>query len=112
MSYKLEKVNELIKQELGKIIFAQEEFGPGVMVTLMAVKTSPDLRDAAVTFSVLPTQKGKPVLKKLSADASNLRRLLTKKLRMHPVPIIRFVLDETETESQKIDMLIEKIKPH
>lgn len=110
MSYKLQKINELIKQELGKIIFEEEEFSPGVLVTLMAAETSPDLRHANVTVSVFPTEKGKQVLKKLSAHVFGLQQSLNKKLRMHPTPKIRFVLDSSESESQKIDNLLEKIK--
>lgn len=110
MSHRLARINELIRQELGKIIFEQEEFGSGVLVTLMAAKTSQDLRHTTLTLSVFPTKRGEIVLKKLSAHVFNLQQLLNKKVRMHPVPKIRFVLDSTESESQKINNLLEKIK--
>ncbi len=110
MSHKLKKVNELIKQELGKIILEREEFGSGVLVTIMDVKTSQDLLEASVIFSVFPTGKEKLAFKKLSARVFGLQQLLNKKIKMHPMPKIRFVLDNTETEYQKIDTLLEKIK--
>jgi len=108
--YRIEKVNELIKQELGKIILTEEEFGAEVLVTVMGVQTSDDLRHATVSVSALPTQEGKAVLKKLTAHAPNLQYLLNKKLKMHPVPKIRFALDETESNSQKIENLLNEIK--
>lgn len=110
MSHRLARINELIRQELGKIIFEQEEFGSGVLVTLMAAETSQDLRHTTLTFSVFPTERGEIVLKKLSAHVFNLQQQLNKKVKMHPVPKIRFVLDSTESESQKINNLLEKIK--
>ncbi len=109
-SHRLEKINELIKQELGKIIFAQEEFGPGVLVTVLYAKTSEDLKNTSIIFSVLPTEKGWIALKQLNNHIFDLQQSLNKKLRMHPVPKIRFVLNEDESKSQQIDTLLEKTK--
>jgi len=109
--YKIEKVNELLRQDLGKIILEEEEFGPGVLVTVMAVQTAPDLRDATVFVSVLPDESAKRALKQLSARQPHLQYCLTKRLKMHPVPKISFVLDQSETESQKIETTLAKMKP-
>lgn len=109
LSHRIEKVNELIKQELGKIIFAEEDFGQGVLVTVLAANCSPDLRQAAVIISVLPTEKGKTVLEKLSRHLFPLQQLLNKKLEMRPVPKIRFVLSADEAESQKVETLLGEI---
>jgi len=111
MSHRLEKINELLKHEIGRILLTEEEFGPDVLVTILKVDTAQDLRDTNITFSVLPTEKGPVILKKLNADAFNLRELLKKRLKMHPVPKIRFVLNENEAESQKVESLIKKIQP-
>jgi len=110
MFYKIEKVNELLRQELGKIILEEEEFGAGVLVTIMAVKTAPDLLDATVFISVLPTKQGAAALKRLTGHSPHLQYLLTKQLKMHPVPKIKFVLDRSEDESEKVETLLNKIK--
>lgn len=110
MSYRLKKINELIKRELGKILLEEGDFGAGVLVTILQVQTTEDLKEAAVTFSVLPTEKGDGVLKNLSARIFFLQQQLNKKLKMRPVPRIRFVLNTAESESQKIEGLLEKIK--
>lgn len=109
MSHRLAKVNELLKQELGKIIFQEEEFGRGVLMTILDAKSSSDLRNATVVISVLPTQKGEEVMKKLTAHLGPLQHQLNKTLNMHPVPRIRFVLDSTEEESQNIAILLNKL---
>jgi len=110
ISHRLAKINELIKQELGKIILEEEEFGPGVLVTPMAVKTSDDLLNSSVIISVFPTQKAESVIKKLTSHVFGLQQLLNKKLKMRPVPKIRFVLDDTESQYQEIDSLLNKIE--
>ncbi len=110
MAYRLEKVNELIKRELGKILLEEGNFGSGVFVTILDVETSVDLRQAGVTFSVLPTAKGDKLLVNLNARVPFFQQLLNKKLKMRPVPKIRFVLDKTEAEGQKIETLLRNLK--
>ena len=108
MSHRLEKINELIRQELGKIILENEDFGPGVLATIMGVKTSEDVLHANVFFSVYPTKKGERVLEILDRHVFGLQQDLNKRLRMRPVPKIRFVLDKTEAEAQQLEEIIEK----
>ncbi len=110
MKNRLLKINELIRQELGKIILSEIELEPGILTTVMAVETSEDLRHANVTVSVFPTQKGSQVLKRLETHIFDLQQSLNKKLKTHPVPKIRFILNSTEAESQEVESLIEKIK--
>lgn len=110
MSYRLAKTNELIKQELGKIIFREEEFGRGVLLTILDVKSSVNLHDATITISVLPSPKGEAVLKQLIAHIGFLQHRLNKTLNMHPVPRIRFVLDNTEETSQNLEVVLNKLK--
>ncbi len=108
MSYRLEKINELIRQEIGKIILENEEFAPGVLATIMSVKISEDILHANVLISCYPTKAGEKVLETLDRHIFGLQQELNKKLKMHPVPKIRFVLDKTESEAQEIEKIMEK----
>jgi len=108
MSHRLEKVNELIKQVLGRIIFETEDFDPGILVTVMGVETSIDLQHAKVVVSVFPSKKSENILKRLNSHIFNLQQMLNKKLNMRPVPKFRFVLDQTESEAQNLDELLKK----
>ena len=110
MAHKIERINELIRQELGKIILEEEEMEPGILATIMAVDCSQDLRHSNITLSVFPSEKGPTILKRLDSHIFNLQQKLNKKLKMNPVPKIRFILTLAESESQKIDALIEKTK--
>jgi len=108
MSYKIEKLNELIKQVLGRIILEEEEFGQGVLVTIMGAVTSEDGLHCRVAISVFPDKKGPVVLKILTRHIYPLQQMLNKKLEMRPVPKIRFVLDKTEAEAGELEKLARK----
>jgi len=108
MAHRIERLNELIKQVLGRIILEEEDFGPGVLVTIMKAEISQDVLHSNVFLSVYPTQKGEGVLERLDRHIFDLQQLLNKKLEMRPVPKIRFVLDKTEAEAQELDELMEE----
>src|SRR4030066_510042 len=108
MPHRIERLNELIRQVLGRIILQEEDFGPAVLVTIMKVETSDDVLHSNVFLGVYPTEKGEGVLKRLNRHVFDLQQLMNKKLEMRPVPKIRFVLDKTEAEAQELDELMEK----
>lgn len=110
MAYKLAKINELIKEELSNILLREEEFGEGVLATILAVDTTEDQKEATVIFSVWPDNKGGEVQKKLNAHIWQIQQFLNKRLKIHPVPKIRFSLNTDEAESQHIEELINKTK--
>ncbi len=109
-THRLEKINELIRLELGKIFLSEEEFGQGVLVTILKVDTAEDLKTASVYLSIFPENKREPVMKKLNSDLSELWYQLMKKLNMHPVPKMRFILNTDEDEGQKIEGIIQDMK--
>lgn len=110
LSHKIAKINELIKHELSSILLREEEFGQGVLVTILDVKTSPDQLNANVMFGVWPNDQSGIVLKKLNAHIWRLQQFLNKRLKIHPVPKLYFALNRAEAESQKIEELIKNAK--
>lgn len=108
MSHRIERVNELIKQELGGIILENEDFGTGILVTVMSVAASDDLLHARVIISVFPSNKGEKVFETLNRHIFDLQQILNKRLKMRPVPKIRFILDDSEAEAQHLSEIIDK----
>lgn len=90
MPYRIERVNELIKQVLGRIILEEEDFGAGVLITIMEVHTSVDFQHARILISIFPSEKREAVLEALNRDVFELQQLLNKNLKMRPVPKIKF----------------------
>lgn len=108
MSRRLERVNELILKELNGIILKELEV-PSVFVTLTRVSVSRDLGYADVYFTTIPDRAAINVKRKFDANTSKLQHLLNKRLRMRPLPYIRFHIDEEELEASKMDRLLEKL---
>ena len=110
MPKRIERVESLIQEELGKIIIKELEFPVGSLVTITRVSCSVDLANANVFVAVLPEEKVKRVLEILGKMVYVLQQFLNKRLRMRPIPKIRFVEDKQAAHAAKIEGLIEKIK--
>lgn len=110
MSLRIEKVNELIKQEVGKTILSEINFSTDIMVTVMKAEVSKDLRYADVFISVLPFEKKEEAKEALKENIYFIQRILNKKLFMKPLPRIKFKIDDTGEYMGKIDTLIKASK--
>lgn len=104
-----EKLNMLMRDELGKIIDRTMEFPEGALVTLTRVHTSSDLRYATVFFSLLNGDSAQ-VLKMFNENVYHIQQQLNKSLRMRPVPKIRFAIDEDEIRREALEQSLARIK--
>lgn len=109
MSERIKRVNELIKQEISKLLCRELDFG-NILVTVLAVSVSPDLRQAKVIISILPSEKEKNVQLILKKNIFDLQQILNKRLKMRPVPKICFEINRTASQAQRIEEILEKIK--
>jgi ribosome-binding factor A len=109
MFSRVDRINELIKETLAKIISEEIDFPLDVFVTVTRVDTSRDLRYARVFLSVFPEKKFGEALRALSRKIYFLQGKLNKKLTMKPLPRIEFVSDKTEAEADKIEKLLKSI---
>jgi len=66
MSYRILKVNKLIKKELSEAILKEFDLPEGILLTITRVETSSDLSQARAYFSTLPEGKSKALLKLLN----------------------------------------------
>ena len=110
MSNRTQRVNELIKEELSQIILREMNFPRNVLVTIIKVNTSSDLTLATIYISVIPSGKTKKIIQDLKKNIYNLQQLLNKRLRMRPIPKIRFLEQRGTTETEKIEQIFEKIE--
>ncbi len=104
------KINKLIKQELGKIIFTDVDFPKNIILTITKVDTSADLRYADVFISVLPDEMDIEIERKLKESIYFIQGKLNRKLHMKPLPRIRFMIDRSGEYVEKIGKLIEENK--
>ncbi len=104
---RLKKLNDLLRDEVGKILEKELEFND-VLVTVVRAEISPTLEHATIWISVFPESKGESALREINRNIYSLQQMLNKRLAMRPVPKIRFEIDRTEEGAARIEELIEK----
>ena len=110
---RMDKVNELIKRELGNMILFGDINDPRVsLVTIMSVDVTKDLRYARVKFSVL---KDDPHLIKNATEGLQscrgfIRKLIGQRLKLRYTPEIHFYFDKGVQYAAQIDMTLAEIK--
>jgi ribosome-binding factor A len=107
-----QKINRLIQKELGEIFLLQTKQMHGVLVSVSAVRVSPDLSIAKAYLSIFPSEKGEEFLKNIKANAKTIRfdlgQRLGKQLRI--VPGLAFFLDDSLDYLENIDKLLQADK--
>jgi len=98
-----------LKEEIGKILEKEITFS-GVLTTVTRTDTSPDLNQAKVYISVMPEDKKERVFDSLDKNVYNIQQQLNKRLRMRPVPKIKFKEEKKTEEAARIEEVLEEIK--
>lgn len=111
MSQRTERVDELLRQEIGAII-SRDVADPRVgFVTITEVETTPDLRHAKVWVSVI----GQPAERDAAVEALRhampfIRHELGKRLRIKRIPDLHVHLDDTAERGTRILQLLAEIE--
>jgi len=86
--------------------FIEKEAGPTSLITVTRVILSPDSKRASIMISVLPREKEKAAYGFVRRNLGELRKYVTKGLKVNPVPFLDVQIDEGEKNRQKIDELL------
>lgn len=92
------RVGELIRRTLSDVLMRGDVHDPDLnrlSVTVGEVRTSPDLKVATAFVLPLGGQGQDDILKLLSRNKGELRRIVGKKLGLKYAPDLRFRIDET-----------------
>jgi len=108
VSHRIQKLNQLLKRELGQLLLKEFDFSKDVLITVTRVETSADLSQARVYISTVPDFP--KITKILDNKIYFLQHRLNKRLRMKIVPKIRFLEEKKAGEAAKIEEILEKIK--
>ena len=99
------RISEQIKKDVS-ILIARELRDPRLgMVTIQEVKLTADYAHAKLYFTVLGAEAA-VTTKILNESASFLRNMLFKIIRIHTVPTLHFVFDETLERAMDLSLLI------
>lgn len=108
---RVEKLQELIKQEISQMIL-QELKDPRIgFVTVTQVEVTGDLREAKVYVSIMGgDEQVKESWQGLQSSLGFIRREIGKRIRLRFTPEISFALDKSLDYSAHIQELLLKIK--
>ena len=110
MFKRIERVNALIRKELGQIFLRELDFPIDILVTITRVETSQDIEESNVWVSVFPDKKKEDVLGVLNRRIFFLQQKLNEKLRMRPIPKIKFLEEKLTSEAGKVEEILAKLK--
>jgi len=110
MSDRTIRVNQLIKRELGQLILKEIDFPKSILVTLTRVETSANLIGAKIYVSTIPESQVAFVFRILEAQIYGLQQKLNKRLKMRPIPKIRFLPEKETIQAGRIEELLERLK--
>ena len=110
---RIEKVNELIRRELGKMILFGEINDPRVrLVTILSVDVSRDLQHARVRFSVLSddAQDVQNAAEGLDRSRGYIRKLIGQRVVLRYTPEFQFIHDRSIQFAAQVDETLAEIK--
>ncbi len=104
------KISRLLQKELSEIFREQTSKMRGVLVSVSAVRVSPDLSTAKAYLSVFPSDKSAEMLESINASARTIRYELAQKVRfqLRKTPELSFFLDDSLDYLENIDHLLAK----
>ena len=95
-------------KELGDIFLLQTKSMHGVLVSVSAVRISPDMSIARVYLSIFPSEKGEELIKNINANMKSIRYELGTRVRfqLRIIPELKFFLDDSLDYLERIDELL------
>lgn len=107
-----QKISRLIQKELGEMFLDYTRQYRGIMVSVTAVKTTPDLSIARAYLSIFPADKLEITFATIKKDSKMLRYELGKRVRhqLRVIPELHFHIDDSLDYMENIDKLLKDAK--
>ena len=104
------KISRLIQKELSEIFLLQTKAMNGVLVSVSAVRISPDMSIARVYLSVFPSEKSQEIVKNINDNMKSIRFELGTRVRhqLRIIPELKFFVDDSLDYVERIDELLKK----
>ena len=107
MSRRLDRVNELLRREIGNVIQKDYEWH-NRLVTVSEVEVTQDLKEGKVWIGVLGGESGS-VIDKLNKDHGNIQSKIMKRVVLKSTPVLRFHHDASAVRGVEIVNLLEAV---
>jgi len=139
VSKRIQRVNALIKREISQLLLREIEFPSDTLLTVTRVETSPDLLESKVFISVIftpyrpapyakfiksekptaslgggagaePEKEIKKIVDFLNRRIYFLQQKINQRLKMKPIPKIKFLEEGKTSEAGRIEEILEQLK--
>ncbi len=106
-NFRIERVNELIKEVLSELMLTEIKDPRVGLVTIVGVRVTNDLSSAKVLFSVMGDEAARVTTQKvLKAATPFLRRVLVRHLDVKVAPDLRWVYDDSLDRAFRIEQML------
>lgn len=104
------KISRLIQKELSEIFLLQTKSMNGVLVSVSAVRITPDMSIACVYLSVFPSERSQEIVKNINDNMKSIRYELGTRVRhqLRIIPELKFFVDDSLDYAERIDELLKK----
>ena len=104
------KISRLIQKELSEIFLLQTKSMNGVLVSVSAVRISPDMSIARVYLSVFPSERSQEIVKNINDNMKSILYELVTRVRhqLRIIPELKFFVDDSLDYAERIDELLKK----
>lgn len=105
-----QKIARLIQKELSYIFQRQTQGTHGVLVSVSAVRISPDLSIARGYLSIFPSERAEEILNNINANTRQVRYELGQRVRhqLRIIPELKFFIDDSLDYLDHIDALLKE----
>ncbi len=102
------KIARLLQKELSEIFRRQTAALGGVLVSVSAVRVSPDLSIAKAYLSIFPAEKSAAILENIKKQSKTVRYELAQAVKqtLRKCPDLQFYLDDSLDYIENIDRLL------
>jgi len=110
MSLRLQRVQELLKRELGEIIRREFPVEDGSLINVNEVKVSKDLQIATVYIGIIGKEEQKRRnLQLLLDNRKRIQGLLGKAVVLKYTPQLRFIMDESIERGNRVLEILDEL---
>ncbi len=104
------KIARLLQKELSEMFRRQTAAMGGVLVSVSAVRISPDLSVARGYLSIFPSERSQEILKNINSNARTIRYELGKIVRfqLRKIPELTFFIDDSLDYIEHIDNILKQ----
>jgi ribosome-binding factor A len=106
---RLLRLNELLKKEIGNIFLREIGFDDA-LVTITRVECATNGIVANVYVAVIPDEKMDSTFAILGHEIYSIQQMINRRLRMRPIPKIRFIKEKAVREAEKVEKILHDIK--